>query len=74
MPMLIFWAWDTCASPASISAQQDSTSGMSPLMSGLGTALRLLATYKAVPPAFVGESAWKKITAFDIYDRNRLLT
>ena len=42
-------------SPASIS-QQDSTSAMSNLMSGLGTALRLSAIYKAAPPAFVGES------------------
>ena len=41
-------------SPASISAQQDSTSAMSNLMSGLGAALRLLAIYKAAPPAFVG--------------------
>ena len=32
-------------SPASISAQQDSTSAMSNLMSGLGTALRLSAIY-----------------------------
>ena len=43
-------------SPASISAQQDSTSAMSNLMSGLGTALRLSAIYRAAPPAFVGES------------------
>ena len=42
--------------PASISAQQDSTSATSNLMPGLGTALRLLAIYKAAPPAFVGES------------------
>ena len=41
-------------SPASISAQQDSTSAMSNLMSGLGAALRLLAIYKAAPPVFVG--------------------
>ena len=61
-------------SPASISAQQDSTSAMSNLMSGLGAALRLLAIYKAAPPAFVGESVWKKIIAFVIYIRNRLLT
>ena len=43
-------------SPASMSAQQHSTRATSNLMSGLGTALRLLATYKAAPPAFVGES------------------
>ena len=61
-------------SPASISAQQDSTSAMLNLMSGLGTALRLSAIYKAAPPAFVGESVPKKIIAFDIYITNTPLT
>jgi len=48
---------------ASISAQQDSTCAtcISDLISGLGTALRLFALYKAAPPAFVSESAWKKL-------------
>ena len=41
-PIMIFFIPST----ASISAQQDSTSAISHSMSGLGTALRLLATYK----------------------------
>ena len=48
-------------SPASISAQQDSTCVISNLISCLGTALRLFAIYKAGPPAFVSESVWKKL-------------